>query len=136
LGGVLDEIYPGAEAGGGGISSATPAAPMDVAAEAEQMLTETAAAPAEQMMPMSMGYIEPEPDAMSNMMGLMLIVPFLAAIYAIIVAVAATRNTVPVLLTAVQGIIWYVMIGAAVVSLLIMAMGFVFGVKPKAAKTA
>lgn len=136
LGGVLDEIYPGAEAVGGGISSATPAAPMDMAAEAEQMLTETAAVSAEPMAAVSVGYVEPEPDAMSNMMGLMLIVPFLAAIYAIIVAVAATRNTVPVLLTAVQDIVWYVMIGAAVVSLLIMAMGFVFGVKPKTAKTA
>jgi excisionase family DNA binding protein len=135
LGGVLDEIYPGAEAAGGGISSATPAAPMDMAAEAEQMLTETATS-AEPMASASVGYVEPEPDTMSNMMGLMLIVPFLAAIYAIIVAIAATKNTVPVILTAVQDIVWYVMIGAAVVSLLIMAMGFVFGVKPKAAKTA
>jgi excisionase family DNA binding protein len=136
LGGVLDEIYPGAEAVGGGISSATPTVPMDMAAEAEQMLTETAAVSAEQVATMRVGYVEPEPDTMSNMMGLMLIVPFLAAIYASIVAVAATRNTVPVLLTAVQDIVWYVMIGAAVVSLLIMAMGFVFGVKPKAAKMA
>jgi hypothetical protein len=109
---------------------------MDMAAEAEQMLTETAAVSAEQVATMRVGYVEPEPDTMSNMMGLMLIVPFLAAIYASIVAVAATRNTVPVLLTAVQDIVWYVMIGAAVVSLLIMARGFVFGVKPKAAKMA
>jgi len=136
LGGVLDEIYPGAEAAaGGGISAATPAAPMDVAAEAEQMLTETAAAPAEQMASINIGYVEPAPDAMSNMMGLMLIVPLLAAIYTIIVAVAAVQNTVPVILTVVQNIVWYVMIGAAVVSLLIMAMGFVFGGKPKTPKT-
>jgi excisionase family DNA binding protein len=137
LGGVLDEIYPGAEAAaGGGISSATPAAPMDVAAEAEQMLTETAAVSAEQMTSLNIGYVEPEPDAMSNMMGLMLIVPLLVAIYTIIVAFAAIQDTVPVILTKVQAIVWYVMIGAAVVSLLIMAMGVVFGGKPKTSKTA
>jgi excisionase family DNA binding protein len=136
LGGVLDEIYPGAEAAAGGMAAAEPAAPMDVAAEAEQMLTETAASPAEQMTSMNIGYVEPEPDAMSNMTGLMLIVPLLAAIYTIIVAFAAIRDTVPAILTMVQNIIWYVLIGAAVVSLLIMAMGFVFGGKPKAAKMA
>ena len=137
LGGVLDEIYPGAEAAaGGGISSATPAAPMDMAAEAEQMLTETAASPAEQTTTVYAGYVEPEPDAMSNMMGLMLVVPFLAAIFTIIIAFAAIRDTVPSILIMVQNIIWYVMIGAAVVSLLIMALGFVFGGKPKSPKTA
>lgn len=137
LGGVLDEIYPGAEAAaGGGISSATPAAPMDVAAEADQMLAETTTASAEQQATVFAGYVEPEPDAMSNMTGLMLIVPLLAAIYTIVIAFAAIQDTVPAILTMVQNIIWYVMIGAAVVSLLIMAMGFVFGGKPKAAKTA
>jgi excisionase family DNA binding protein len=137
LGGVLDEIYPGTEAAQGGVAAAEPAAPMDVvAAEAEQMLTETTvAAPAEQM-PFVTGYIEPEPDAMSNMTGLMLIVPLLAAIYTIIVAVAAIKDTVPVILTQVQDIIWFVMIGAAIVSLIVMALGFVFSGKSKAAKTA
>ena len=82
------------------------------------------------------GYIEPEPDATSNMIGLMLIVPLLAAIYTIIIAVAAIKNTAPVILTAVQEIIWYIMIGGAVVSLLIMALGFVFGGKPRTPKAA
>ena len=49
------------------------------------------------------------------MMGLMLTVPLLAAIYTIIIAVAAIKDTTPVILTAVQEIIWYVLIGAAVV---------------------
>jgi excisionase family DNA binding protein len=136
LGGVLDEIYPGAEAPAGEVAAAaTPAGPMEVAAEAEQMLTETAAMPSE---PEAVGvaYTEPEPDATSNMMGLMLIVPLLAAIYTIIIAAAAIKDTMPVILTKVQGIIWYVLIGAAIVSLLIMAIGFVFGSKPKAPKTA
>lgn len=137
LGGVLDEIYPGAEAApGGGVSAATPAAPMDMAAEAEQMLTETAAVPAEQTPAVFAGYVEPEPDAMSNMTGLMLIVPLLAVVYTIIIAFAARQDIVPVLLTQVQGIIWYVLIGATIVSLLIMALGFVFGGKAKTPKTA
>lgn len=133
LGGVLDEIYPGADAPAGGVASGT-AAPMDVAAEAEQMITETAAVSSEQMT--GGGYIEPEPDAMSNMTGLMLIVPLIAVIYTIIVAMAAKLDMVPVILSKVQDIIWYVMIGAAIVSLIILAMGFVFGSKPKANKTA
>jgi hypothetical protein len=108
---------------------------MDVAAEAEQILTETAAMPSEPDA-VSVGYAEPAPDAMSNMMGLMLAVPLLAAIYTIIIAFAATQDTTPVLLTAVQEIIWFVLIGAAVVALLIMAVGFVFGGKSRTPKTA
>ncbi|MDO8303016.1 MAG: hypothetical protein Q7T18_07230, partial [Sedimentisphaerales bacterium] len=133
LGGVLDEIYPGADAPAGGIASAT-AAPMDVAAEAEQMISETAAVSAEQVV--VVGYVEPKPDAMSNMTGLMLIVPLIAVIYTIIIAMAAKLDMAPVILTKVQDIIWFVMIGAAVVSLIIMATGFVFGGKPKTPKTA
>ena len=129
LGGVLDEIYPGADAPAGEIASGT-AAPMDVAAEAEQMISETAA---EQTA--FAGYVEPEPDAMSNMTGLMLIVPLLAVIYTIIIAMAAKLDMMPVILTKVQEIIWFVMIGAAIVSLIIMAMGFVLSPKSKAAKT-
>jgi excisionase family DNA binding protein len=134
LGGVLDEIYPGAEAAPGEAASMTPAGPMEVAAEAEQMLTETASMPAESVA-MVQGYVEPEPDAISNMLGLMLAVPLLAAIYTIIIAVGAIKDTTPVILTAVQGIIWYVMVGAAVVSLLIMGVGFVFGGKAKSPRT-
>jgi hypothetical protein len=73
---------------------------------------------------------------MSNMMGLMLVVPLLAAIYAIIIAVSALRGTTPVILTAVQGIIWYIMIGAAAVAMLMAGIGFVLGAKSKPAKTA
>ena len=134
LGGVLDEIYPGGEAAAGE-AAAAPAGPMEVAAEAEQILTETAAMPAEPVT-FSTGYAEPEPDAISNMLGLMLIVPLLAAIYTIIIAAAAIRDTAPVILTAVQNIIWFVMIGAAALSLIIMALGFVFGGKSRRPRTA
>jgi excisionase family DNA binding protein len=137
LGGVLDEIYPGTEAAPGEApaAAAEPAAPVDVAAEAEHILTETTAMPAEPAAVVT-GYAEPEPDAMSNMTGLMLIVPLVAAIYTIIIAAAAIGNTAPVILTAVQSIIWFVLIGAAVVAILIMAVGFVFGPKPKRPKVA
>lgn len=102
---------------------------MDVAAEAD-ILSETISAPAEPAV-YSTGYAEPEPDATSNMLGLMLVIPLLAAIYTIIVAAAAINGTSPIILTAVQEIIWFVLIGAAVVSLIIMGLGFVFGGKAR-----
>ena len=57
LGGVLDEIYPGSRGAAGEAAAAvTPAAPMDVAAEAEQMLSETTVAPTESV-PMGGDYL-------------------------------------------------------------------------------
>jgi excisionase family DNA binding protein len=130
LGGVLDEIYPGADIAQGE-AAAEPAAPIDVAAEAE-ILSETASASAEPAA-YATAYAEPEPDAASNMTGLMLVIPLLAAIYTIIVAASAVNGTSPIILTAVQEIIWFVLIGAAVISLIIMALGFVFGGRKKLA---
>jgi len=102
LGGILDEIYtPGGEgkAPAAGEPAAEAAASaegsaMEVAAEADQMISaeqfpETPiAAPAA----MAMAYAEPAPDAMSNALGVMLFIPLLAVIYTIIAAISALSS--------------------------------------------
>jgi excisionase family DNA binding protein len=144
LGGILDEIYtPGQEAKGApaGAGTAVPAAEssaLEVAAEADQMISEgqfpdAAMAPAIGARAMA---FEPEPDAMSNALGVMLFIPLLVVIYTAIVAVAGFSFVTPAILKTVQGFIWYIAIGLAVVSGLIAAVGVMSGgeKKPKAPK--
>jgi excisionase family DNA binding protein len=143
LGGILDEIYtPGGE--GKAPAAAAPAAgsaegsAMEVAAEADQILSEgqfpeTPVAPA---VGAAQAYIEPEPDAMSNAMGVMLFIPLIAVIYTAIVAVAGFSNMMPTVLKPVQGLIWYISGGLAAASLLIIGIGATMGgeKKPKPPK--
>ena len=152
LGGILDEIYtPGGEgkapAGGAAATAEPPTAgegsaegsAMEVAAEADQVLAaeqfpETpVAAP---VMPAAMGYVEPEPDAMSNALGIMLFIPLVAVIYTAIAAFAGFSSMTPSLLKMTQGFIWYIAGGLVVASLLIAAIGASMGreKKPKAPK--
>lgn len=144
LGGILDEIYtPGGE--GKAPAAAAPAAgsaegsAMEVAAEADQILSEgqfpeTPVAPA--VGAAAQAYIEPEPDAMSNAMGVMLFIPLIAVIYTAIVAVAGFSNMMPTILKPVQGFIWYIAGGLAAASLLITGIGATMGgeKKPKPPK--
>ena len=141
LGGILDEIYtPGGE--GKAPAAAEPAAAgsaLEVAAEADQMLSAEqfpepqASAPA---LAAAMAYAEPEPDAMSNALGVMLFIPFAAVIYTAMVAVAGFSNLNLAILKMSQAFIWYIVIGMAVASLLIIAVGASMGreKKPKAPK--
>jgi excisionase family DNA binding protein len=150
LGGILDEIYtPGGEgkAPAAGAAMEEPIAAegsaegsaMEVAAEADQMLAAEhfpeapIAAPA---MAGAIGYVEPEPDAMSNALGVMLFIPLIAVIYTAIAAVSGLGHIVPSLLKITQGFIWYIAGGLAVVSILIVAVGATMGreKKPKAPK--
>jgi len=145
LGGILDEIYtPGGEgkapAAGEPAAASAPAegSAMEVAAEADQMISaeqfpETpVAAPAA----MAMAYAEPAPDAMSNALGVMLFIPLLAVIYTIIAAISALSSVTPDIVKKSQAFIWYIAIGMAVASGLIAIMGMVMGRerKPKAPK--
>ena len=136
LGGILDEIYTPET--GEGKEAAEPGSAIEMAVEAEQMLTEEEfAAPqrAPEVPAMARAYIEPEPDTQSNTFGMLLFLPLLVIIYTAIVAVASFNNMMPAILQQIQGYIWYVMIGAAVVATLIIAMTFMLGSKrPKAAK--
>ena len=145
LGGILDEIYtPGGE-GKAPAAAAAPAAgsaegsAMEVAAEADQILAEgqfpeMPVAPAVGLSPQA--YVEPEPDAMSNAMGVMLFIPLLAVIYTAIIAVAGFSNMMPTVLKPVQSFIWYIAGGLAVASLLIIGIGATMSgeKKPKAPK--
>jgi len=136
LGGILDEIYTPET--GKGKEAAKPGSAIEMAAEAEQMLTEedfAAPQPAPEIRAMARAYIEPEPDTQSNTLGMLLFLPLLAIIYTAIVAVAGFNNIMPAILEKIQAYIWYIMIGAAVVAVVIIAMAFMLGSKgPEAAK--
>ena len=142
LGGILDEIYtPDGDEGGGSVGAGSA---LDVAAETEQMLAETAARPGLDMPAFAAGaYVEPEPDAISNALGIMLFLPFLALVYMAVVAIAGFNNVVPVILEKIpRGIvIWYVMAGVAVIAgaiplltLMVGGSGSKVSKKPKAKK--
>jgi excisionase family DNA binding protein len=146
LGGILDEIYtPGGEgkapsAAAAGPDSAAGSA-MEVAAEADQILSE-AQFPEPQVSAAAVAagaYIEAEPDAMSNAMGIMLFIPLLAVIYTTIVSIAGFSNVMPMVLSVVrnvQGLIWYIAIGLAVAAVVITGVGAMMGREktPKAPK--
>ena len=136
LGGILDEIYTPET--GESKEAAEPGSAIEMAVEAEQMLTEEEfAAPqrAPGVTAMARAYIEPEPDTQSNTLGILLFLPLLAIIYTAIVAVAGFNNIMPAILEKIQAYIWYIMIGAAVAAVVIIAMAFMLGSKgPKAAK--
>jgi len=142
LGGILDEIYtPGGE--GKAAAEAKPAAAegsaLEVAAEADQMLSAEQFPEPQMSAPAfaaTMAYAEPEPDAMSNALGVMLFIPIVAVIYTAMVAIAGFSNVTPAILKLSQGFIWYIVIGLAVASGIIMAVGATMGgeKKPKVPK--
>ena len=145
LGGILDEIYtPGGEgkapAAGepatvesAAESAAAEGSAMEIAAEAEQFPEAPMAAPAAAM---AMAYAEPEPDAMSNALGVMMFIPFIAVIYTIIAAISAMSSVTPEIVKMSQGFIWYIVGGMAGASILIAIVGMAMGRerKPKAPK--
>jgi len=128
LGGILDEIYTPESEGEG--TPAPEASAMEVAAEAEQLMPDEIPAAAEPGLEAPMiiqGYAEPAPDAVSNAFGIMLILPLLAVVYTIIVTMADDNNMIPVIRTAIQNLIWYIAIGAAVAAGLIVGAAFMLG---------
>jgi hypothetical protein len=140
LGGILDEIYTpeGGEEGKGGEAKAEASA-VEVAAEAEQLMPDEGLAAAAEVgaeAPLIAAYAEPEPDMISNALGIMLFLPLLAIIYTAIVAVAGFNNMMPSALTAIQKLIWYIVIGAVVASGLIVGVAFMLSGKGKGGKTA
>jgi len=147
LGGILDEIYTSEGEQETGESSALdfgggegePGLPdSEAIVEAEE--------PVIAMVPMGQMAIEAAPDTMSNVMGIVLILPWIAVIFTAIVAVAGLREMTPSLLGALESmgspygihIIWYIMGGVAVVSGLIMGGAAMAGgggsAKPKKEK--
>ena len=141
LGGILDEIYtPEGEEGKEGKEGAEASA-VEVAAEAEQLmpdegLDEPAGPEAAAIAQVYQAYAEPAPDVISNAFGIMLFLPLLAIVYTAIVAVAGFNNMMPTALTAIQGLIWYIVIGTVLAAGMIMGVGFMFSGKGKGGKTA
>ena len=136
LGGILDEIYA-PEAGEDQQAGETTGSAVEMAAEAAQMLPdEMLAAPG----PAAFGapaivraYVEPEPDTVSNALGIMLFLPLLAIIYTAIVAVTGFKDIMPSIREKIQGAIWYISGGAVVVAVLIVGVAFMLGGKPAVA---
>jgi hypothetical protein len=129
LGGILDEIYtPEGEEG----QEAAEASAVEVAAEAEQLMPDEGLAEAESgpgVPVMVQAYAEPAPDMISNAFGLMLFLPLLAIVYTAIVAVAGFNNMMPAILTAIQSLIWYIVLAAVLVAGLIVGTAFMLSGK-------
>jgi excisionase family DNA binding protein len=125
LGGILDEIYTsegGEEQGPAEASSAA-----EMAAEAEQMIPEeelVGPQPAPEMPAVAPAYVELEPDVQSNTFGMLLFLPLLVLLYTTIIAVAAQKGVMPSILASIQNIIWYIVIGAIVVTGLVVGAAF------------
>jgi len=131
LGGILDEIYT---AEGEGQEPAEAGSAADVAAEAEQMLTEeeefVGPQPAPEVPALAQPYIELAPDAQSNTFGMLLFLPLVVVVYTAVVAVSGPRGVMPSILTTIQGVIWYIMIGAAVLAGLVVGMALMLSGGP------
>jgi hypothetical protein len=142
LGGILDEIYTaeveGQELAPAEVGSGSAAA---VAAEAEQMLAEEEPV-VPQLTPdisaaLARPYIEPTPDIQSNTLGMLLFLPMLVILYTTVITFAAQKGVMPSILpSSIQGLIWYIMGGFAVLALLITGAAFMLsgGGTAKAAK--
>ena len=103
-----------------------------MAAEAAQMLPEeelTAPEPAPAVPAIAQAYVEPEPDTVSNTLGIMLFLPLLAIIYTAIVAVTGFSDIMPSIREKIQGIIWYISGGAVVLAILIVGLAYMLGGK-------
>ena len=132
LGGILDEIYtPEGEEGKEG-KEGTEASAVEVAAEAEQLIPDEGLAepePGPEAPAIAQVYAEPVPDVISNAFGIMLFLPLLAIVYTAIVAVAGFNNMMPAILTAIQRLIWYIVIGAVLAAGLIVGVAFMLSGK-------
>jgi excisionase family DNA binding protein len=126
LGAILDEIYSAERAEA---KEHVPAKSGPPPEEAEQLEAPAELAGGEmpeeelvgpQLVPEAItiapAYIEPEPDVQSNTLGMLLFLPLALFLYTAVVAIAGLKGVVPSILVKIQGAIWYIMIGAIVVT--------------------
>ena len=66
----------------------------------------------------------------------MLFLPLLVVVYTAIVAVAAQRDMMPAILGKIQGIIWYILLGAVVAEALVAGAAFMLSGKKRKARQA
>ena len=124
LGGILDEIYTSE---GEQEQKTREGSGLEVPVEAGQMLPEEELAgpePTLEAPAVVRGYIEPEPDTVSNAFGIMLFLPLLVTVYTAIVVVAGFNGVMPVVRGKIQDMIWYIMIGLAVTGGVIIGAAF------------
>jgi Na+-transporting methylmalonyl-CoA/oxaloacetate decarboxylase gamma subunit len=99
-----------------------------MAAEAAILPDEFTATAAPAVPALAQVYAEPEPDTMSNALGITLFLPLLAIVYTAIVAATGFSDVIPAgIREKVQGIIWYITGGAGVAALLIIGVAFMLG---------
>jgi len=139
LGAVLDDILPAA---GEAAEAPLTAEESHIAEEADKIFEEagedSAMSAVASEPKMVARYIEPEPDTMSNACGIMLFVPLLALIYAVIIVLMGLKGISPAIMKFSVGggpmgmaMIWTIVIGLSVVSLLIIGLSALSGKKAK-----
>jgi excisionase family DNA binding protein len=143
LGGILDEIYTAEGGEGEGKEPAAEGSAEQVAAEAEQIMPEDMVAPEPVVAAPAIvqPYAEAPPDTQSKTLGMLMFLPLALLLYTTIVAVAGLRGVVPSILTPIQGIIWYILIGTLVATAIVVGASFLLtgefakaGKKPKKPK--
>lgn len=127
LGAVLDDILPPAgEVGDMNI----PGDDVDIEADGDNVFAQTDPATSETGTMMRQIAIAP-PDAFSKACGIALLLPILAVIYAVIVVITGQKGLTPSILKAVEGLIWYIMGGIALLTVIIIGIAAAMGGKKK-----
>ncbi len=129
LGGILDEIYtdevegqePALDEVGSDSAAAIAADAGEILGEEQLMISQPAP---DVPMALARPYIEAAPVMQSNTLGMLLFLPLLVIIYTAVVAVSGQRGVVPSIMSGIQGLIWYIMGGAAGVALLVAVVAF------------
>ena len=144
LGAVLDDILPGAggdEAGAGGdiadmfASEDSDAGANMLAASADTKAKDASAVNTIESIPTAipaspaMMVVQGEPEPGNNLLGIMMFIPFIAALLAVIATFAGAKGINPITVRFMQGYMLYVVIGMAVVSLILAIISFVIGSK-------
>ncbi len=131
LGGILDEIYTSEGGEEERIAGVEDQASFEaITAEADHAVPDEVALPESvAVLPVATGavYAEAVPDTQSNVLGMLLFLPLLALLYTAIVTVAGLANVMPSILASVQGLIWYILGGAVMLSLGVVGVSFVAG---------
>ena len=129
LGAVLDDILPAA---GEAEPDAMSLEEGTMAEEADKIFEQAEGPGALDVEPQQRAasqYIEVPPDSVSNACGIAMFLPLVAVIYALIVVVAGLRGISPNILSGIEGIVWYILIGFGVLSILIVGIAALMGAK-------
>ena len=129
LGGILDEIYT-TEGGEGQEPAAEPGSAVEMVDEAEQILPEEEAPipePSPETTAIVHSYAEAPSDAQNYSFVILLSLSIVMLLYTAVVVISGQRAVVPSILSAIQGAIWYIVIGAIVVAGVLAGVAFGLG---------